>query len=441
MTNTDKTEDVWEVAPTIAPPGPAIPNDPKAKQTRLRDSSLRLTDEADKLSRRLKRSYEDLGTYWGEISNIQKLRCESDQCLLDSELEEHVEEGGSIEEFLGLDTTRKLKDAIGAYDRLQRLYNRQQTRLDSSSSLRRTIMGLFTTSSHGLNAKAGMGSRERKDQRAFRKNLILAYDLKDEKDKDKKYALWNVAQGNWVPEDSLIAAHIYPYSWGQKMMTEFFGEECSNELFSARNGLMFPQAVEGAMGEWALVIVPDIEDNPTPDQVQQWTNNVPHEYKFRVLDPDHAAVEKIVSFEGGTPTRVKDLDQVRLQFRGSIRPRARYLWLWFACAVLRRFWRKGPRQAAPILTPQFGKGVWATPGPYLRRDFILGLMEEIGHEQADFLLSGAKPATSAEDETPNPVLIDLVNQQIVLAARKEFDEEEEEQDDDEGIQSGREENE
>ncbi|KAH8156615.1 hypothetical protein CIB48_g11633 [Xylaria polymorpha] len=115
--------------------------------------------------------------------------------------------------------------------------------------------------------------------------------------------------------------------------------------------------------------------------------------------------------------------QVRLQFRGEQRPRARYLWLWYACAVLRRFWAHDPRNAPSSLAPQLGKGMWGIRGSYLRRDFILGLIEEIGHE-GEFLMDGAKPPGSVEDDVPNKALVDLVNQEIATGEESALDYEE-----------------
>ncbi|TRX88495.1 hypothetical protein FHL15_010610 [Xylaria flabelliformis] len=50
-------------------------------------------------------------------------------------------------------------------------------------------------------------------------------------------------------------------------------------------------------------------------------------------------------------------------------------------------------------------------------------MEEIGHE-SDFLMDGAKPTDSSEDEMPNRALVDLINQEIILREEEECDVEE-----------------
>ncbi|KAI0544810.1 hypothetical protein F4679DRAFT_563608 [Xylaria curta] len=133
----------------------------------------------------------------------------------------------------------------------------------------------------------------------------------------------------------------------------------------------------------------------------------------------HESKEPFTRLLRGTPIRGKDLDQVQQQFRGELQPRTRYLWLWFACAVLRQSWKQqDPRNAPSSL---LGKGMWGNRGPYLRQDFILDLMEEIGHEN-DFLMDDAKPADASEDDVPGKALVDLVNQEIIVRGEQEEDE-------------------
>lgn len=67
--------------------------------------------------------------------------------------------------------------------------------------------------------------------------------------------------------------------------------------------------------------------------------------------------------------------------------------------------------------------MWGIRGSYLRRDFILGLIEEIGHE-GEFLMDGAKPPGSVEDDVPNKALVDLVNQEIATGEESALDYEE-----------------
>ncbi|KAI0453398.1 hypothetical protein F5B21DRAFT_525939 [Xylaria acuta] len=126
--------------------------------------------------------------------------------------------------------------------------------------------------------------------------------------------------------------------------------------------------VEKAMDEWAIVIVPDLPNDPTTNEVEAWITSAPRDNDTRLG---------------------RDLDQPRLVFRGTFRPRARFLWLWLACAILKRFWSSPIHGAPEKLTSQFGRGIWETGGPYIRRDFVLGMVEEVGREIGNFLLEGA----------------------------------------------------
>ncbi|KAI1302923.1 hypothetical protein F5Y03DRAFT_407390 [Xylaria venustula] len=286
---------------------------------------------------------------------------------------------------------------------------------------------VYTMHSRSSN-KAGNGSRARSDQRAFKEHILKDYNLEPDKhDKLKRGLEWSVTHRNWVVKDFLTAAHIFPASWGQKLMTEIFGEECGNELFSSRNGLLLPKSIKRAMDEWAIVIVPDIRNDPTIDEVKPWLETSPKGYKFRVLDPNHPELNRQLSSSDNDMRFGTDLDESPLVFRGDFRPRARFLWLWFACAVLKRFWSTPLEDAPDNLSPQFGKGMWATAGAYVKRDFVLGIMKEIGHGVADFILEGAKPKVEEDDNVPNKAVAAMVASQVVETSEKDEDDEDDEE--------------
>ncbi|KAI1170887.1 hypothetical protein F4777DRAFT_89641 [Nemania sp. FL0916] len=371
----------------------------------------------------IRRKEDYSSDYWKDLVMIEDHRRESKKHELNAMELEYTGDGNNLEDFFNLRSTVAMKAAILSHERRRKLFEQlqQQSPMDGSSLSSRTLMSLFTTSRRGLNLGAGndrrerRDQRERKDQRTFNKSLIRDYELKHPTDHELE---WSVAVGDYQRGSLLKAAHIYPYSWGQTLMTEFFGEECADELLSSRNGLKLPFSLVRAMNDWAIVIVPDIEDDATVDQAKLWSEAPIHEYKFRVLDPTHPQLDYAVKQGQKCPweplLKGKDLDQVRLQFRGDHRPRARYLWFWFCCAVLKKFWNEDhPRHAPSTLGPQIGKGFWGTRGPYMRRDFLLGIVEEIGRHEGQFLLDGAKPAADPEDNETNKAVVDLLNQNII----------------------------
>ncbi|KAI0855308.1 hypothetical protein F4860DRAFT_521658 [Xylaria cubensis] len=424
-------------SPIRSPPTPAIQAEALSTQERfkrIRDSSLRLQGEASRIVKKLKRSTDDSQDYWQKLSMIHDLRGKIKSYAIEGERIDFLARGGNEDAFNSLDSTLKLTEAIQAHKKQKLLFEEHNQKLKSSNPARRVCMSMFTCSRIGLNvAKAGVGVRECSDQRAFKKNVLRDYDLEPGRcDKTKRGLYWSVVHGTWIVEDMFTAAHIFPVSWGQKMMTEMFGDECKDELVSSRNGLLLPKTIERAMDEWAILIVPDLPNDPDIDEVKPWISSAPREYKFRVLDHNHPELNKRISNSDDDTRLGRDLDQSRLVFRGNYRPRARFLWLWFACAILKRFWASPIHGAPEKLTSQFGRGMWATGGHYLRRDFVLGIMEEMGHEIDDFMLEGAMPSLVEEDQVPNKAVAAMLASRVVEVCEKEdWEDEDEEGGDDE----------
>ncbi|KAI8946363.1 hypothetical protein F4801DRAFT_596761 [Xylaria longipes] len=359
--------DPRSISPTRDPPTFDVQaesaSDTQERMKRVRNTSLQLQGEASLILKKLKRSTDDSQDYWHKLSKIHDLRSQIKNYTIEGEKIEFLARGGTEETFRDLNSTIKLTEAMEAHKKQKLLFEEHNQKLKSSNPARRVWMSMFTCSRIGLNvSKAGVGARERSDQRAFKKNILKDYNLEpDHRDKSKRGLVWSVAHGDWVLNTQLTAAHIFPVSWGQKMMTEMFGDECKDELFSSHNGLLLPDMIEKAMDEWAIVIVLDLPNDPSTNEIEPWIASVPREYKFRVLDPNHPELNQRISVLDDDNRLGRDLDQSRLVFRGDFRPRARFLWLWFACAMLKRFWSSPIHRGPEKLTAQFGRGMWAAP--------------------------------------------------------------------------------
>ncbi|KAJ0426880.1 hypothetical protein BJY00DRAFT_306873 [Aspergillus carlsbadensis] len=144
-----------------------------------------------------------------------------------------------------------------------------------------------------------------------------------------------------------------------------------------------------------------------------WVAREVRDYKFRLIDPKWAGLERIV---GGT-TRFKDLDNRTLVFKGGFRPAARYVFFHYCCQLLRLSWRTPSVKATETLENELGKPFWGTPGPYIRENMLRALMEEVGHEAGD-LLVGQKRSGG-----PDSLLLDVVADKVA----SEQDEEEREE--------------
>jgi hypothetical protein len=176
-------------------------------------------------------------------------------------------------------------------------------------------------------------------------------------------------------------------------MKAYFGDEGADEYTSPRNGLLLHYAVEEAMDDGAITIVPDLPPDPSPAQVQMFHLGDPRNYRWRVVDPSSVLLNELVAQPGHPGTDddeaifVRDLDGRRLHFRNDARPGARYCCWIFCAAVLKMAWKLENRQvpkASCALLSRLGKGVWASVGDYMSESFLSALATELGHDASVF---------------------------------------------------------
>lgn len=183
------------------------------------------------------------------------------------------------------------------------------------------------------------------------------------------------------------------------MLVTLFGDNVQGELDTPNNGLLLHQAVKKAMDDGVIAIVPDIVDNPSTEEVAVWENSSLKDYKWKIIDPEVIEVNK----EGlVNPMTIRDIENRKLSFKNSMRPRARYLYFLFALAQLKLAWRqKYLQDPKAVLEKQLGKGkgVWATKGRYLEWSFLLALANEIGH---DTQLAENVPIEPGVDDDTDP---------------------------------------
>ena len=172
------------------------------------------------------------------------------------------------------------------------------------------------------------------------------------------------------------------------------------------------------------MIVPDIVDQPTQQDVNTWEASDPREYKIRVLNPDHDLMKRLIS---GTDKIWADLDNERMKFKTNFRPRARYLYFAYCAAMLRR---SIMGKHFEVSRAELRKKFWYTPGRYMRESMLLGFVEEMGHDY-EHLLEGA---IKEEDAVPDITAIAAANTHIqeTLKAEEDCDLESDSDDDDNG---------
>ncbi|KAI1770240.1 hypothetical protein F4818DRAFT_455858 [Hypoxylon cercidicola] len=319
----------------------------------------------------------------------------------------------------------KLVDQLKAsnYERVR--YHKQADQIRRGGPLRRSIQILFNTSKIGLGLdNIGVGKRSRSEQSKFKTSLIDYYDaaITDPKRPKKILYIHDTATGHDFLKSTITAAHLVPHSLGNDMLVALFGGNFEGELDTPNNGLLLHQIVKTAMDDGVIAIVPDIADNPSTEEVTLWDNSDLKDYKWKIIDPEAQILDEALEVNRedlANPMTIRDIENRKLSFKNSMRPRARYLYYLFALAHLKLAWRQEYRQdPKAVLEKQLVKGFWATKGRYLKRSFLLALANEIGH---DTELAENVPIEPGDDTDPDDARV------LSLAKLLQFPEDENEE--------------
>jgi hypothetical protein len=330
-------------------------------------------------------------------------------------LEEFQNAGGTQEEWLQTEDARRFAEEMGIFKLEKKKFSKQAQRLQtpddeeqsSKLALRRSYLQLFMSSKLGTNVVPGAGKRDSSIQSEFRRALIQTYNATNPKP-GWGNSLWCPVLSTWVSQENITASHVFNYRHGQETMNAIFGPTAEPELFNPANGLLLSNPVEAMFDCGFCVIVPDLPVNPKVEEICAWQRSEPKEYKFKLVDLQHRNVDSVIPELGRT---WRSLDGKRLEFRSNFRPRARYLYFHYCLQLLRYTW--GEAHKGEILRSQeIGKKFWGSPGKYVKKNQLLGFIEEIGHEYDDLLEGAIEDTGSQRDES---------NDLMVLAAAKQID--------------------
>ena len=266
-----------------------------------------------------------------------------------------------------------------------KLYKAEAEKIRSKEdrfSFRRPYLQLSIGGDCGLGIKNRRGQRDSSMQSAFRLELDLKMNSKHPESRREDF--WCPVTNTYWPEGSMVAGHLFPWKGGEAAMEVIFGLSGSghSELFKAENGILRTFEAEELIKGGHLVIVPDIPNHPTQQQVVTWEASDPKEYKTRVANPQHPMMKMLI---WGTNKHWGDLDNQRLQFKTNFRPRVRYLYFAYCEAMLCRSFRGNHLE---VSSTEPGENLWGVPGGYMFERMLLGFVEEMGHEY-DHLLEGA----------------------------------------------------
>ena len=295
-----------------------------------------------------------------------------------------------------------------------KLYQTQAEKMrcqDEKFSLRRSFVGLFIGAETGLGIKNSRGQRDNSLQSNFVAELMTKLDSRhpDPRSDD----VWCPATGRYWHKGSTTAGHLFPSKCGEATMEAIFGrpQGGQSELFRAENGILWSTLAEERFEGGHFVIVPDIVDQPTQQDVDTWEASDPREYKIRVLNPGHDSMTRLIS---GTDQIWAELDNERLSFKTNFRPRARYLYFAYCAAMLRRYFAGKRLETSRA---ELKRNVWGAPGRYMREGILLGFVEAMGQD-FEHLLEGA---IKEEDAVADITAIAAANTHIQETLKAEED--------------------
>lgn len=227
------------------------------------------------------------------------------------------------------------------------------------------------------------GLQQRKNELIFRDDLMTKYQPRHA----TKDLLWCPVLGQWFSDEELEGVYLFNPMYGKDTMNIVFDQsyQCS-DLYSARNGFLVHYRIAEAFDSGKFVIVPDTKELPRVQRIWRAGFCKPRQYSIHIVDPKWSRLDDEIQI--GTKTTWRELDGRRLKFRTKFRPKVQYLYFNYCFQLLNRAWQyRG--LSTDVLDVELKKNLWISPGPFLPRNMLLALVEELGSKYSA-LLKGSK---------------------------------------------------
>jgi len=371
--------------------------------------------------------------FWSSKAHL--LTIDSERiCLYNSiQFQKYQQEGGTLSRERWEEVDQEARECIAEQVALAtqaKIAISQAEKLKDNGSpfqdMRTTFVKLFNSSKlgFGLEKASSKGRRETSNQSKIRDLMRQAYCPGD------KAKVWEPVLGRWVDNQSATAVHLYPWQ-SADMMDSIFGPGSRDELFSAANGVFLHVEIEKAFDRGFLAIVPDTDIGVDPANssalwedkderhkaLRKWETSQPREYRMIVLDPTPACIHEEVFSEELYHlgfTTLAGLDGRRLVFVNDARPKARYVWWTFLSAITRLTWKGSVNSPDSLIQKEVLKGTryWGTHGKYVKKNILLGFVQEIGHDVSSIAESIMEHGMNDED-TPMETEADYTGLAIV----------------------------
>ncbi|KAI7759891.1 hypothetical protein LZL87_010313 [Fusarium oxysporum] len=383
----------------------------------------------------LKRQISMDEEYWDNYLEISRLQATSAQVL--SQMRKDKPDETPDEEWYTLEKAQELKRQHDSWTQWVSIMTRHKSKIQARlASGRESFVKLFATSPSGFNLPGGMGERDNSLQGEMAE---LMYDVYCP-DRPAPSYRWDPVIGEYFDSKAARAAHLFP--WRQSAyMNDIFSKGSYDELFRPENGLFLHWRVEDALDKGRIAIVPDVDLDPADpllpmndqqeiqDRVKAWENEKVKNYKVIVLNRNDPEVTKIVATKKDLGIQaIGELHGRKLKFQTDFRPRARYIWWTFLNAVLQNAWRDSSRDDnIQHIEVRKATRYWGTRRNYVKRNQLLGFVEEIGHDVESILTVGSE--AGAEDGDPAIEATQaLVAEAIANSAKSVYGDEEESDD-------------
>jgi hypothetical protein len=367
-----------------------------ATASQYRSERDAVTDTIKKQRKQLKPSSSYDSNFWSSKADLLSL----DHKRLDlnrmAEFHEYLENGGTLsysEWENSTPTALELRREMHALQQKKQIAEHQAEKLRKtthSKGLLQAFVKLFNSSKLGFNINTtGQGRRTTDNQSKMRSSMVKDYC------NGKKTSVWEPVLGMWVHPQLTVAAHLFPWH-SADMMDQIFGQGAVEEVFSSLNGLFLCREIESALEKGYIAITPDQdlepEDLSPPEadrearrqRLKEWERSSPKEYKVVVLDSSPKIMQEAVFDQtnlGYPVSRLAELHGRRLNFLNDFRPRSRYVWWTYLHAITQISWReKNTIESAIPKEVAKGTRYWGTRGRYVKKNMLLGFIQEIGHD-------------------------------------------------------------
>jgi hypothetical protein len=387
--------------------------------------------------------------FWSTQAEICKL--EQERLTIHSQLEyhEYVECGVEVSRKQWEESSEKAIAIANEYQahRVQEsIANKQAERLGAKNPerfLRAAFVKLFNSSRIGFNiAKTSKGRRDTGPQSSMRNDMEVRYNAV------QTGVIWEPVLHFWVDKYSVNAAHLFPWRCADSM-DAIFGEGSQSELFSAVNGLFLHKEIEAALDKGVIAIVPDVDLEPDESlepsedkqnrqqRLRDWEQEGPHNYKTIILDWNYKDLEEPRFSKSYPVETLKQLHNRPLQFNNDFRPRSRYVWWTFLNAITQLSWRQKEDDKTAIQKEvRRSTRYWGTRGRYVKKNQILGFIEELGQDVESIAETILENAIEEQGHLePDPTAIAVMSSEIIRKGKerdKNNDNDSEDEDDEDG---------